>query len=706
MLGTAAAVLCAAAFQKIQAAPAAKMPTVVTPKVEWTPVYYQGRSYVPLAQVAAYYDLKTPEAWTKAFALRREKLSIELAQGDKRIRLNGWTFYLSFPIIKPKDMPMMSVFDVRNLLDPILQPTARRDPAVLRTVILDPAGGGRDTGVETPSLVEKNLTLEVAEVLTGLLRKNGYKVVMTRTEDKVVLPADRVGTANAVEEEAIYINLRAATGSAAMKGFECSTLPPAGTPATNEADSPNIDKRFFAGNISDRESLALATTVQNSVVSGVSAVDLGVRRVRVDELRDLRMAAVSCKLGYLSNKDEVKKLATKEYQNQLAAAIVNGVDRYADFLRRGMAEREEEDRQRPLRFGPVKVKQELAASGGTTEITHPDRIPSFEAGKKQASGQEKESNDQTPEKPADTSPAPALVPAQDSTPIPGDEKPKEDPQQEPEKPSTPAQETPSPSTPSTGPEPSAEKPPAEASAQPQDSQTDPAPESTSSEPGKPEPEAKQGSATPVPPTSTASGKASGKSKSTTAGSGKNSSSRDKKASRQRSPQDEHWGKKASAKSSDKPKSKTKTKPQPKPADKAPSGKPPAAVPPSSTGDRITLMLPITASGTAVIDRSQVELQIFLFESVNGAEIDITTSDPPETKWLSVLPDWKAGVTEWFQASYYRPPFNVLEAKQYGKRRYYGYVARLIYAGRVMDEASYPPNLNRCLYYFTPVFPRR
>ncbi|RYD32393.1 MAG: hypothetical protein EOP86_15790 [Verrucomicrobiaceae bacterium] len=118
------------------------------------------------------------------------------------------------------------------------------------------------------------------------------------------------------------------------------------------------------------------------------------------------------------------------------------------------------------------------------------------------------------------------------------------------------------------------------------------------------------------------------------------------------------------------------------------------------------MLPITASGTAVIDRSQVELQIFLFESVNGAEIDITTSDPPETKWLSVLPDWKAGVTEWFQASYYRPPFNVLEAKQYGKRRYYGYVARLIYAGRVMDEASYPPNLNRCLYYFTPVFPRR
>lgn len=705
MLGTAAAILCAAAIPKTRAAPATtKMPTAVTPKVDWTPVYHQGRSYVPLNQVAAYYDLKTPEAWTRAFALRREKLSIELAQGDKRIRLNGWTFYLSFPIIKPKDMPMMSVFDVRNLLDPILQPTARRDPAVLRTVILDPAGGGRDSGVETPSLVEKNLTLEVAKELARLLRKNGYRVVMTRTEDKVVLPADRVAAANAVEEEAIYISLRGATASAAsMKGFECSTLPPAGTPATNEADSPNIDKRFFAGNISDRESLALATTVQNSVVSGVSAVDLGVRRVRVDELRDLRMPAVSCRLGYLSNKDEVKKLATREYQNQLAANIVNGVDRYADFLRRGMAEREEEDRRRPLRFGPVKVRQELAASGGPTEITHPDRTPSPEPGKKEAGGPEKESKDPTPEKPADTPPADAPDPAQDSPPAPGDGKPGEAPRQESEKPAPPAQETPSPETapapiPATA-EPGVEKPPAGASAQP-----NPVPESAGAEPGKPEPEAKaeEESADPVPSPSTAGGKDSAPAESPSGESGKNSSSRAKKGSRQRSPEDEHWGKKASAKSSGKPKSKSKTKP----ADKPVPGKPPAAAPPASTGDRITLMLPITASGTAVIDRSQVELQIFLFESVNGAEIDITTSDPPETKWLSVLPDWQAGVTEWFQASYYRPPFNALEAKQYGKRRYYGYVARLIYAGRVMDEASYPPNLNRCLYYFTPVFPRR
>ena len=72
----------------------------------------------------------------------------------------------------------------------------------------------------------------------------------------------------------------------------------------------------------------------------------------------------------------------------------------------------------------------------------------------------------------------------------------------------------------------------------------------------------------------------------------------------------------------------------------------------------------------------------------------------------MLPDWQAGVPEWLQVSYLRPPFSIAESKAYGNRAYYGYVARLIYDGRLLDETSSPANLNRALYYFTPVFPRR
>jgi hypothetical protein len=297
-----------------------------------------------------------------------------------------------------------------------------------------------------------------------------------------------------VPEEAIYLNLRAASGSSEVRGFECSTFPPAGTPATVESDSPNIDKRFFAGNINDRESLALATTVQNSVVRNAVTLDLGIKRVRVDELRDIRMPAISCKLGYLSHKQEAKKLATPEYQAQLAAAIVQGVERYASFLRTGYEERQEEDTKRPLSFGPATVKQD-----------------------------------------------------------------------------------------------------------------------------------------------------------------------------------------------------------------------PVVIPPGA--EKIVLRVPIVcrtglSSSGKIIDRSKMELQVFLFEKVNDAEVDLSTANPPDVIWLSVLPDWQAGVPEWLQITYLRPAFTPPETNAYGKRIYYGYVARLIYEGQLLDETSFPSNLNRALYYFTPVFPRR
>jgi hypothetical protein len=124
------------------------------------------------------------------------------------------------------------------------------------------------------------------------------------------------------------------------------------------------------------------------------------------------------------------------------------------------------------------------------------------------------------------------------------------------------------------------------------------------------------------------------------------------------------------------------------------------------GERVIIRVPVVASKNVQIDRSKLEVQMFVFERANNVNIDLTVSNSPRIEWLSVLPDWRDSKTETFQAIYERPRLTAVETEKYGRRAYYGYVARLIYDGKLLDEASDPTNLDRCLYYFTPVFPKR
>lgn len=459
------------------------------PKVEWKPEYVKGRAYVPIEQVASYYDMAKPGGEGKSITLHNKVFRIEMTRGERRVRLNGWTFYFSFSVVERYGRALVSVFDVRNVLDPIMRPNDRRDPAILKTVVIDPSGGGKESGIKSPHIAEKDLTLDVAKQLAEKLKTAGFRVVLTRDSDKFVSVEDRRRTAETVTDEAIFISLRASSSSGSMRGFETSTLPPAGTPATSEPDTGEMDQRLFAGNINDRESLALATVIQSSAVTNMKTLDLGIKRFRFGELRDVNMAAAVCRVGYLSHKEEAQKLATSEYRGTIAQGIFEGVQRYANFLSDRMAERIEEEKKRPLQFGAITATCTIEGAG-------------------------------------------------------------------------------------------------------------------------------------------------------------------------------------------------------------------------ITGEQVVLDVPIVASESVSVDRSKVEVQLFLFEDRDGGEIDVTTSNAPKIEWVSVLPDWKASRTELLRATYLRPPFGAAETKAYGKRTYYGYVARLIYDGRVMDETSSPQNLNRCLFYFTNVFPRR
>ena len=122
------------------------------------------------------------------------------------------------------------------------------------------------------------------------------------------------------------------------------------------------------------------------------------------------------------------------------------------------------------------------------------------------------------------------------------------------------------------------------------------------------------------------------------------------------------------------------------------------------GEKRRVRFEIKARKLGEIDPEKVDVQVYFFDLVNGEKIDLTTANPPGVEWISVLPDWKSTDREVLEVTYEHPTPTPDELSSFGQRFYYGFVARLIYDGRLADSHSQPTNLDRGLFHFTPVYP--
>lgn len=93
---------------------------------------------------------------------------------------------------------------------------APKTSEALRTVVLDAAHGGTDSGARGPNgVAEKDIVLEFAQAVANSLRAQGFQVVMTREGDTDPAFDDRAQTANG-QSGAIFISLH--VGSAGPVG--------------------------------------------------------------------------------------------------------------------------------------------------------------------------------------------------------------------------------------------------------------------------------------------------------------------------------------------------------------------------------------------------------------------------------------------------------------------------------------------------------
>jgi N-acetylmuramoyl-L-alanine amidase len=198
-------------------------------------------------------------------------------------------------------------------------------------VIIDPGHGGQDSGTTKNSMVEKDLTLDVAHRVERLLQERGIVVMLTRADDSYVALADRATIANN-QPESVFVSIHFDdAGRAAATGVETYyATHPISVPERIASWLPFLERT--SAEPPNLESQSLAGFIQESLVGRTQAVSRGTRPQQFFVIANVHHPAVLIEGGFLTNKDDVMKLANADYREQMAAGIVDGIIRYREAL--------------------------------------------------------------------------------------------------------------------------------------------------------------------------------------------------------------------------------------------------------------------------------------------------------------------------------------------------------------------------------------
>jgi N-acetylmuramoyl-L-alanine amidase len=212
------------------------------------------------------------------------------------------------------------------------------------TVVIDPGHGGSNVGAPglgSPIVYEKEITLAVARLLARRLEAEGVRVILTRDRDTYLTLRERVRRANAVAPDCFLSLHTNASPGHERRGVETyllgrETLEVEARRAAVRSDGVDAllaELRLVAAH---RSSVALASALQARLAPSGSPADRGVRQAPFDVLAGLAVPAVLVEMGFIDHPVEGAALARKDGQEQIAAALAEGV---FDFLARARGPR-------------------------------------------------------------------------------------------------------------------------------------------------------------------------------------------------------------------------------------------------------------------------------------------------------------------------------------------------------------------------------
>ncbi|MCW5316975.1 AMIN domain-containing protein [Nostoc sp. KVJ3] len=255
-----------------------------------------GNTVVVLVQPAAGVQLGQPRQ------IGDELLALPIEGSRRVVTLPGRTSF-GLPGLPP---PNRGPFPDPNNPNPQPQFQPQRRVTNGRVVvIIDPGHGGKDSGaLGIGGAREKDVILPIGKRLGEILQQHGIQVILTRDSDYFVTLPGRVQLAERANAD-VFVSIHANSAGA------------------SRPDVNGLEVYYYDSG------LELARVVRSSILQSIGTLkDRGVRRARFYVLRKSSMPSILVETGYMTGREDMARLRTSAYQNQMAEAIARGVLQY------------------------------------------------------------------------------------------------------------------------------------------------------------------------------------------------------------------------------------------------------------------------------------------------------------------------------------------------------------------------------------------
>lgn len=169
-------------------------------------------------------------------------------------------------------------------------------------MVIDAGHGGSDPGtISAGGLHEKNVNLQVAHRVAGLLGQKGIGVLMTREDDRRIELEERANIANRRNAN-LFVSIH--SDSNPDRGRQGFTI--------------------FVARSASREATRIAGGISEAMAA-MGCDSHGIREADYKVLVNTSCPAVLVEIGHLSNSQDASRLRNPAWQNRLAQAIASGI---------------------------------------------------------------------------------------------------------------------------------------------------------------------------------------------------------------------------------------------------------------------------------------------------------------------------------------------------------------------------------------------